>query len=107
MMDVLKGYLDTFIARMTKNQVNIVKAILHPEIFLGLDFTSTAPLEEPIVKVLDSKQEELARDIGAGHRLVFGVAGSGKTVLLIARAKLIVRLNPQAKVLVLCYNVSG
>jgi len=106
MMDVLKGYFDTFIARMTKNQVNIVKAILHPEIFLGLDLINTAQSDEPTVKVLDAKQEELARDIGAGHRLVFGVAGSGKTVLLLARAKLIARLTPQARVLVLCYNVS-
>jgi len=36
---------------------------------------------------------------------VFGVAGSGKTVILIARAKLISRLNPSARVLVLCFNV--
>ena len=106
LMNVLKGYFDTFIAPMTKNQVNIVKAILHPEILLGLDFTSMAQPEEPTVKVLDLKQEGLARDVGAGHRLVFGVAGSGKTVLLIARAKLIARLNPEARVLVICYNVA-
>ena len=106
LMTVLKGYFDTFIAPMTKNQVNIVKAILHPEILLGLEFTNPAKPEEPTVKVLDLKQEALARDVGEGHRLVFGVAGSGKTVLLIARAKLIARLNPEARVLVLCYNVT-
>jgi hypothetical protein len=106
MMDILRGYFDTFIAPMTKNQVNIVKAILHPEILLALDLTNMAQPDEPTVKVLDMMQEGLARDIGAGHRLVFGVAGSGKTVLLVARAKLIARLNPQARVLVLCYNVA-
>ncbi len=103
---VLKGYFDTFIAPMTKNQVNIVKAILHPEILLDLDLNNPAQPEEPTVKVLDLKQEELAREVGEGHRLIFGVAGSGKTVLLIARAKLIARLNPKAQVLVLCYNVT-
>ena len=37
--------------------------------------------------VLDRKQENNARKIGEGHRIIYGVAGSGKTVLLIARAK--------------------
>jgi hypothetical protein len=100
---VLKGYFDTFVSRMTLNQVNIVKTILHPEILLGLDMSQP---EEPVVKVLDLKQEELARDIGEGHRLVLGVAGSGKTVLLLARAKLVARLNSKAQVLMLCYNVA-
>jgi hypothetical protein len=106
LMAVLKGYFDTFIAPMTKNQVNIVKAILHPEILLDLNFTDTALSSEPTVKVLDLKQEGLARDVGSGHRLIFGVAGSGRTVLLIARAKLVARLNPKARILVLCYNVA-
>jgi hypothetical protein len=100
---VFKGYFDTFIAPMTQNQINIVKAILHPEILLGLDLSQP---EEPQVKVLDLKQEGLARDVGDGHRLIFGVAGSGKTVLLTARAKLIARFDPGAKILVLCYNVA-
>ncbi len=106
LMEVLQGYFDTFLPDkpMSKNQVNIVKAIIHPEILLGLDFGSVTQSEEPTVKVLDAKQEQLARQVGAGHRLVFGVAGSGKTVLLIARAKLVARLNPSARVLVLCYN---
>ena len=71
-----------------------------------MDLNNPAQPDEPTVKVLDLKQEGLARDVGGGHRLVFGVAGSGKTVLLIARAKLIARLNPEARVLVLCYNVA-
>jgi len=90
---------------MTPNQVNLIKAILHPEILLALDYGGYAEPNEPNVKVLDLKQEAVARNIGEGHRLVFGVAGSGKTVILIARAKLIARLNPFARVLVLCFNV--
>jgi superfamily I DNA and RNA helicase len=38
--------------------------------------------------VLDRRQENNARKIGEGHRIIYGVAGSGKTVLLIARATL-------------------
>jgi excinuclease UvrABC helicase subunit UvrB len=41
---------------------------------------------------------------GLGHHVVFGVAGSGKTVLLLARARLIAGRDPAKKVLVLSYN---
>ena len=45
------------------------------------DYTSTD------IKVLDADQEQIAFNTGAGHRVVRGVAGSGKTIILIARAK--------------------
>jgi UvrD-like helicase C-terminal domain/AAA domain/Nuclease-related domain len=106
LLNSLKPYFTRYfsIGSMTENQVNIVKAILYPEILLALDFNDPEQPTEPTVKLLDKRQEELARDIGAGHRLIFGVAGSGKTVLLIARAKLVAKLTPKARVLVLCYN---
>ncbi len=53
--------------------------------------------------MLDLRQERNARDIGDGHRIVYGVAGSGKTVLLIARAKLLAE-DPEKRILVLCFN---
>ncbi|MFX0010137.1 MAG: UvrD-helicase domain-containing protein [Candidatus Hermodarchaeota archaeon] len=59
---------------------------------------------EDQVKLLDQEQEHLARELGEGHRLVFGVAGSGKTVLLIARARIIAKRHPNWKILILCYN---
>jgi superfamily I DNA/RNA helicase len=48
----------------------------------------------------------MARNVGEGHRLVFGVAGSGKTVVLIARAKLLAETNSRGQVLVLCFNLA-
>jgi hypothetical protein len=42
--------------------------------------------------------------LDAGHHVFFGVVGSGKTVLLLARARLIARQDPSRRVLVLCYN---
>ncbi|MBD3253479.1 MAG: AAA family ATPase [Candidatus Lokiarchaeota archaeon] len=59
---------------------------------------------EDRIKLLDSKQEALASKLGKGHRLVFGVAGSGKTVLVIARTRYLALRNPDWKILVLCYN---
>jgi hypothetical protein len=59
---------------------------------------------EDQVNLLDHEQERLARELGRGHRLIFGVAGSGKTILLIARARILARRHPDWKILILCYN---
>lgn len=56
--------------------------------------------------VLDLDQETLARSLGDGHRVLRGVAGSGKTLVLAARARLLARANPNWKILVLCFNVT-
>ncbi len=59
---------------------------------------------EDKIRLLDLEQEKLATRLGEGHRLLFGVAGSGKTVLLIARARYLAIKHPDWKILVLCYN---
>jgi hypothetical protein len=59
---------------------------------------------EDRVKLLDREQEKMARELGEGHRLIFGVAGSGKTILLIARARILAKRHPDWKILILCYN---
>ncbi|TFG18754.1 MAG: hypothetical protein EU530_08245 [Promethearchaeota archaeon] len=56
------------------------------------------------IKLLDDKQNSYAHSLNSGHRLVFGCAGSGKTVILIARARYIAQNNPNSKILVLCFN---
>ncbi len=56
------------------------------------------------VIILDQEQEKLAREMREGHRLIFGVAGSGKTVILIARARILAKRHPDWKILILCYN---
>ena len=35
-----------------------------------------------IIKIMDIQQEQLARSLGEGHRVIHGVAGSGKTLIL-------------------------
>ena len=39
------------------------------------------------VRVMDLQQEQLARSMGEGHRVIHGVAGSGKTMILGYRAQ--------------------
>jgi len=71
---------------------------------------ASLPIPEPSaaasLRALDLEQERLARTLGSGHRLIFGVAGSGKTIVLVARAKYLAEAMPSSRVLVLCYNVS-
>jgi len=56
-----------------------------------------------LVRVMDLQQEQLARSLGDGHRVIHGVAGSGKTMILGFRCLHLARL-PGKPVLVLCYN---
>lgn len=56
-----------------------------------------------LVKVMDAQQEQLARSLGDGHRLIHGVAGSGKTMILGFRALQLARMMAKP-ILVLCYN---
>ena len=54
---------------------------------------------------MDLQQEQLARSLGDGHRVIHGVAGSGKTMILSYRAEYLAKASPGSKpVLVLCYN---
>jgi hypothetical protein len=59
-----------------------------------------------IVMQLDANQGTYAKNIGPGHRLISGVAGSGKTMICAYRANLLAALNRNWKILVLCYTKS-
>jgi AAA domain/Nuclease-related domain/UvrD-like helicase C-terminal domain len=84
-----------FFPKLPPAQIDIFRSVIHPEVVIRASETDLA--------VLDLRQERNARALGDGHRIVYGVAGSGKTVLLIARAKLLAE-DPEKRVLILCYN---
>ncbi|MBD3886070.1 NERD domain-containing protein [Phormidium tenue FACHB-886] len=58
-----------------------------------------------LLHVMDIQQEQLARSLGDGHRVVHGVAGSGKTLILVYRCLHLVEQSSKP-ILVLCFNVS-
>ena len=58
-----------------------------------------------IVKVMDIQQEQLARGLGAGHRVIHGVAGSGKTLILGYRSEVLAEILAKP-ILVLCFNIT-
>ena len=56
-----------------------------------------------IIRIMDLQQEQLARSLGDGHRVIHGVAGSGKTMILGYRCVELAR-RMHKPVLVLCFN---
>lgn len=56
-----------------------------------------------LIRVMDLQQEQLARSLGNGHRVIHGVAGSGKTMILGYRCLELAKQH-EKPVLVLCYN---
>lgn len=58
-----------------------------------------------LMQVMDLQQEQVARTLGDGHRVIHGSAGSGKTMILVFRAQqLAAAAKPDQPILVLCYN---
>ena len=71
---------------------------------LGLVDDDTPLVAMPdLMQVMDLQQEQLARSLGDGHRVVHGVAGSGKTLILGYRALHLAAICVKP-ILILCYN---
>jgi hypothetical protein len=102
-----------FPVALTLPQIDRVRWHLFPEIRVspgegqfGLFDASAAvrPLYIPdLIAVMDAQQEQLARSLGDEHRVIHGVAGSGKTMILGFRAMQLAR-ELTRPILVLCYN---
>jgi superfamily I DNA and RNA helicase len=98
---------------LTQDQISTIKGIIYPEIVIREEKATLKSVNSDfsllpsdiVLRTLDSKQESLAKTIGDGHRIFFGVSGSGKTLLLISRAKYLINQNHHAKILILCFNV--
>lgn len=97
-------------------QIDRIRWHLFPEVRINAGEQSSLFPDEPdessleqlvpdIVKVMDMQQELLARSLGEGHRVIHGVAGSGKTLILGYRCLYLARLLHKP-ILVLCYNIT-
>ena len=87
----------------------LLRANLVPTCRLPSTRQSRIRLDEPLLDkdaldILDAEQEKLACALGDGHRLFFGVAGSGKTVILVARARYLAHIHPDWRILLVCFN---
>ena len=88
-----------------------VRWIMFPQVRVPAQGTlfddNDADAELPdIMRVMDVQQEQLARSLGDGHRVIHGVAGSGKTMILGYRAEYLARASSASSkpILILCFN---
>jgi len=58
-----------------------------------------------VINIFDLKQEKLARSLGDGHRVIHGVSGSGKTLILGYRCQQLAQVSKKP-ILVLCFNIT-
>lgn len=106
-----------FPCRLTLPQLDRVRWHLFPDVRIntGINQFGLFDLSDPqerkqvqipdMVKVMDLNQELLARSMGDGHRVIHGVAGSGKTMILGYRCLHLARTLAKP-ILVLCFNVT-
>ncbi len=94
---------------LSEEAEKVYRALIHPDTVIGrqLPLPSLDPqLAATDLKVLDRRQEALAKNLGEGHRVIRGVAGSGKTLVLAYRARLLAENFPRQSVLVTCFTKS-
>ena len=94
---------------LTLPQRDRIRWHLFPELRLSaqatLDFEPAPPLLPDLMQVMDLQQEQVARTLGEGHRVIHGAAGSGKTMILMFRAQhLAAAARADLPILVLCFN---
>lgn len=111
-----------FDRRMTLPQIDRVRWHIFPEVRIhagqtalfqdtvtgadGVSLSAEHDMEIPdIVRVMDMQQEQLARSLGEGHRVIHGVAGSGKTLILGYRSLYLAKLLHKP-ILVVCFNIT-
>lgn len=98
-----------FKMRLSLPQIDRIRWHMFPEVRISSQQDMFAEsgqkaVEIPdVLRVMDLQQEQLARSLGEGHRVIHGVAGSGKTLILGYRAEHLAKVC-QRPILILCYN---
>ena len=87
------------------------RAVVNPSIILPQPRAASLPLfqdpdtgPEDVIRVMDRRQERVAEHLGFGYRVLRGVAGSGKTLVLAHRARYLHQHWPDWRILMLCFN---
>ena len=107
--------IDTPLSEQEENRVRAEinpRVVIDPQLIVSASESGeTLPLfQEPevapedIVRVMDRKQERVAEHLGWGYRMLRGVAGSGKTLVLTHRARYLHETFPNYRILLLCFN---
>lgn len=95
--------------QLTHNKLKELRYIIFPDIRITHTDEAKEQIEQnaaEAIKILDLQQEKTAKSIGAGHRILKGVAGSGKSLVLACRARYLLEINRDWKILIVCYNIT-
>lgn len=101
-----------FSCQPTRQQLDRIRWHLYPDVRINKTITTEDlgrfSLHTPdIISIMDTQQELLARSMGGGHRVIHGVAGSGKTLILLHRClDLANNIENDKPILVICYNIT-
>ncbi len=95
---------------LSREELRAVRAHLFAEPRVGAAFPAPSGLPDSLLLSShaiegpdsDPSQEQLARTLGDRHRLIRGATGSGKTLVLAHRARMLAKLHPEWRILVLC-----
>jgi hypothetical protein len=97
---------------LDKGTVSTIRGKIFPELQIKRvqteiwQFNRKNTVEDRVIATLDYEQEQFARRIPYGHYMITGVPGSGKTIILVARAIHLLRENPDWRIRILTYNGS-
>lgn len=98
---------------LAADELDQLRGLIHPEVVIAATPEQTSLFvhhasgsRDEVFRVMDRKQEAFAKGLGSGHRIIRGVAGSGKTLILVARARLLSRRLPGQRILVTCFTRS-
>lgn len=92
-------------------ELKLLRYLIFPEVRIhGVRSNSACVLRTPqqaeMIRALDLEQERTAKSILEGHRILKGVAGIGKTLVVACRARYLKKLQPTWRVLIVCYNIA-
>lgn len=96
---------------LSHEDIQAIRFHLFPEVRISAEFKPPVQHQDQLllslhnIKTMDLHQENMAKQLGDKHRLIRGVAGSGKTLVLASRAKLLAKEHPDWRILVLCYGI--
>lgn len=113
-MEKIQGMFTVWSPRknvLSNEDIQAIRFHLFPEVRISAEFKPPVQHQDQLllslhnIKTMDLHQENMARQLGDKHRLIRGVAGSGKTLVLASRAKMLAKAHPEWKILVLCYGI--
>src|SRR6266700_901539 len=91
---------------ISREEFKLLRFLIFPEIRVKNVRTLRSSEDSGLIKTLDLEQEKVAKSIPEGHRVLKGVAGSGKSLVLSCRAKYLAKLHSDWRILVVCYGIS-